>query len=591
MSAAVELLYRRYFNAGILAIRLPGAPAGGKFREEVLKPGSLLDGLLHDVLFMKDKAIALTTAQIIAAILMMDKSRKATRAQIFERISNLPYIKHGGRLKKGSDHDYLSLNICMDVQDYLLKEGSLYEVKFPLEVYDQLGPEPKTKGRREDSTIRSAWGVDVGAEMVEEEKDPEGEVRYNWDYGTDKNWGRSWHGLADREMNRRHRVGTGRSDPDYFVYTLPPGMENDIFAPFYDAHRTNLNANLDIGSSGTAHDHFSALPAELKIRIARLVLVFPTKLAIAATKHEDAWSMGMSPYEIMKLSTYKFSSVVKVPKSMIDTDIRIAEHSTSHYWEMEPPSTMLALLSVSKGMHEIGKPIFYGENYFEVRDGQTRYHNFVVGNLRYDDQLAYRFLELMSWSEARDGTPRYGSRPLELIRKINVDMELDTTCDPHFGGQPPWHFERIVNALVTIPRLGKLVIDVRMAFLETLDLPRKKRVNPYIHPELWPGWRKLPWADSTSGLKVFVPENRKVEKWLQNLIDMPDNTPAKIGDVTPEDWSTAECPSALIVQGLEKAEKRWMEARKDDKAVQGQDMGTERDTEDTKDSKAVTGVA
>ena len=84
-------------------------------------------------------------------------------------------------------------------------------------------------------------------------------------------------------------------------------------------------------------------------------------------------------------------------------------------------------------------------------------------------------------------------------------------------------------------------------------------------------------------MNAYVPENRKVEKWLQDLLNMPDNMPAKIGNVTPKDWSTEECPSDLIVQGLQKAEECWMEACRKAKAVERQDRSAEHDVNNHKD--------
>ena len=59
--------------------------------------------------------------------------------------------------------------------------------------------------------------------------------------------------------------------------------------------------------------------------------------------------------------------------------------------------------------------------------------------------------------------------------------------------------------------------------------------------------------------------------------------PAKLGDVTPQDRSTKECPSELIVQGLQKAEQRWMKACKGAKTVEGQDKSAEHGVDKHKD--------
>jgi hypothetical protein len=239
---------------------------------------------------------------------------------------------------------------------------------------------------------------------------------------------------------------------------------------------------------------------------------------------------------------------------------------TGCYWSLGDTSTLLALLAVNKDFHRVSKPIFYGENYFEVLDGYYSDLIRVSGDLEAGHQQAHRFLELLSWSRARDGTLRYGDRPLMLIRKINIDMELKE--QQVFGCSKPqvWHFNRITNAIISIPHLNRLVINIRMNSLEIID---DGPGHVYVHPELWPGLRKLPCAASTIvpddtksslNLKVYIPENRKAEKWLQDLIDAPDHDPNKLGLITYKDWATRECPSEVIVQGLRKADRRYMQA-------------------------------
>jgi hypothetical protein len=150
----------------------------------------------------------------------------------------------------------------------------------------------------------------------------------------------------------------------------------------------------------------------------------------------------------IECTTYKFFLHVKAPKFLVRSVFSWGY--SGYYWELEEPETLLALLAVNKDFYEISKPIFYGENYFEVLDvghGILQdYGSEVAGT-----QLAHRFYELLSWSRARGGTPRYGVRPLSLIHKINIDMEL---CD--IGGQSPWVFDRIISILISIPHLQSL---------------------------------------------------------------------------------------------------------------------------------------
>ncbi|KAI1523526.1 hypothetical protein PtrSN002B_012023, partial [Pyrenophora tritici-repentis] len=167
----------------------------------------------------------------------------------------------------------------------------------------------------------------------------------------------------------------------------------------------------------------------------------------------------------------------------------------------------------------------------------------------------YRFLELISWGYARDGTKRYGERPLEFINKLNIDL--------YSINYSHWQFDRVINTPITIPHLTKLVIHVK-----ALDPWRwtgvpgapdhELQLFSNIHDACLPIWRKLPWA--ASKVKIYTPGYRKIQKWLQNLINMPDNEQAKIYSATHADWKTDRFSSDLIVNGVRKAECRWKKA-------------------------------
>ncbi|KAI4936249.1 hypothetical protein J4E85_001578 [Alternaria conjuncta] len=589
MASRQELLDQQHFTAEKFDFFLPGAPHEGDFRAEALKPKSRLGAFLHDIYSHRGRRMKITGTQMITLTLLSFKSRKATKAEIVQRATELLNFHRRYFLRTQIAMESYSNQLIDAMEAYLLEESTQYDVKFPPEGHDRLRSEPRTSEKEADKTLWPLWARGVGAEMVEEEKDPKGEMRYNCDYGKPFI---DWFDQTGREMDHRRLAGTG---PDQCVYTLPPGMENNIFAKFYDTQIMNSNANLNTGfGQHIARDYFSELPGELKLKIVRLVLLFPTKVRIQATTflHEDwrpdHWRRDLSHSQAMDLSVYKFSSLVKVPKLMLPSNAELVKRP-QYYWTMEPPATMLALLAVNKVMHGIAKPVFYSENYFEIKDGYAYPHTFVVGHTISGEQLTHRFLELMSQSKARDGTPRYGPRPTDLMRKVNVDMEIYYPDSGPNGSQEPWHFERIVNALITMPHLQKLVINVGMLCMNFLReyMEVDESVNLFIQPEVWPGWRKLPWAasaipvengqdgKSAAGLKVFIPENRKVQKWLQDLINMPDEAPAKIVHIVSEDWSTEECPSGLITQGLQKAEQRWRKACKDDKVMEGEDESTE----------------
>ncbi|KAI1522108.1 hypothetical protein PtrSN001A_011896, partial [Pyrenophora tritici-repentis] len=150
---------------------------------------------------------------------------------------------------------------------------------------------------------------------------------------------------------------------------------------------------------------------------------------------------------------------------------------------------------------------------------------------------------------------RYGERPLEFINKLNIDL--------YSINYSHWQFDRVINTPITIPHLTKLVIHVK-----ALDPWRwtgvpgapdhELQLFSNIHDACLPIWRKLPWA--ASKVKIYTPGYRKIQKWLQNLINMPDNEQAKIYSATHADWKTDRFSSDLIVNGVRKAECRWKKA-------------------------------
>jgi hypothetical protein len=76
--------------------------------------------------------------------------------------------------------------------------------------------------QKENIAVWHAWRDKVGAEMTEEEKDPEGEFRYDYNYENSNEDGR--HGLFDwceefdEEIDSRRKLGSG---PAETVYVLP----------------------------------------------------------------------------------------------------------------------------------------------------------------------------------------------------------------------------------------------------------------------------------------------------------------------------------------------------------------------------------
>jgi hypothetical protein len=105
-----------------------------------------------------------------------------------------------------------------------------------------------------------------------------------------------------------------------------------------------------------------------------------------------------------------------------------------------------------------------------------------------------------------------------------------------------------------MPNLERLVINVRKTYLESVA----HGTNFYNRPELWPSLYKLAWARSKP--KVYIPEDRKAQRWLQALIDGPNNEPSKVALISEDDWATDECPPGMIAEAVAEADERHTDA-------------------------------
>ena len=95
LASRQDLLVQQHFNAEKFDHFLPGAPHEGDFRAETLKPESRLGAFLHDMHSHRGKGMKITATEMITLTLLLSKSRKATKAEIFQRATELLNFQRG----------------------------------------------------------------------------------------------------------------------------------------------------------------------------------------------------------------------------------------------------------------------------------------------------------------------------------------------------------------------------------------------------------------------------------------------------------------------------------------------------------------
>jgi hypothetical protein len=70
----------------------PGAPRDGELRRQCLRAGSAIGARLYKLVSPDELMPAYTARELIAIMLVMGESRKATEAEIIKRARNLPFL-------------------------------------------------------------------------------------------------------------------------------------------------------------------------------------------------------------------------------------------------------------------------------------------------------------------------------------------------------------------------------------------------------------------------------------------------------------------------------------------------------------------
>jgi hypothetical protein len=436
--------------AEMLAAKFGGAPEEGEFGKQIMAADSSLGALVYELLHTDTIPPKFEPNEVIAIALLTVPAREATELEILDVFRSLPScrrIQGNGTAKERAAVE----QVVAGLKSCLAENKYNFDVDFPPDGYRELRRKPGDSDKR----AQDRWHAKVGLEMAEEEDSSS--PRYQCDYGNlDADYYQDF--VHEYYM---HRLEEGSLTS--YVYVLPPGQENIIFASRYrDLSEADCPA---LPRCAVSPATFGDLPMELKQRILRYVLVLPGKVRVTASADDDG-TMPEDPLSQLDAATYKFSMSVKIPQYLVLRDGEFG-WERPYYWFLEQPSTLLSVCTVNKELHQLGRSIFYGENYFEVLDDSRdhRIRDWLEDDSCAGPQLTHRWLELMGAASSRDKCPRYGETPLTLLRTLNIDL---WPYKGEYFAQTDWHFELIVNALLPVPGLRKLVINVRVTALEML---------------------------------------------------------------------------------------------------------------------------
>jgi hypothetical protein len=313
-------------TAGVFADQLKGAPVDGEFRKQALAPSSFIGDTFYALLNDPDAKLVLGAVGTIAVTLLRYKSRGATKTQILVDVRKLPCIER--MQSSGTRPEQEIANELLEaISKYLDEELLNFDVNFPPEDYRELRPQPRLGQCKMGSTAMDRWMAKIGLEMKEEQHDPDNEVRYHYDFGFLFDWAEQF----DDEYDQRRTRGT-RLTP--YVFVLSPSQENVILRPWYQSlcevrnmpqslgrlpNGVELNTTSDAEPSRSLTPRpadFCSLPNELKLRILRLILLFPGKLRVTSEVTDD----GTNPelfIDALPATSYRFGLAFKVSKFML----------------------------------------------------------------------------------------------------------------------------------------------------------------------------------------------------------------------------------------------------------------------------------
>lgn len=391
----------------------------------------------------------------------------------------------------------------------------------------------------------------VVAEAAEEEQDPQADPlevkdiqrgyleakdyedittmpRYAYDYSRD-----DWFASFRTEYRRRQEEGQLKSKR---TLSLPLNKEYKIFAKYFSSKE-----GPDPESGVTGVDHFTQLPLELKKKIMNMCFRYTEVLKIIIGEKRRIWRPRKHTEQLIDVE-YKFRALVKIPKGLIPSDDYFEPDLGHRYWLLEHPSELLQARSVSREFDTLVKESFFGENTFELHDSTAVLLN-PDETPKYDYRDPQRFRAKAVYGIVAHRWLEYmmDCRCLDFDKKLNVDIALVDINQ----GQSMWHIRRTFQVLIRMPRLRRLVVTLDMdSFINTMQVVYSYFLLPGANVaegwELWPGIRMLAWAPTAKGdnnrksLKVHVPQNRGVEAWIGELMNLDDSSRHKFW--VRDDW-------------------------------------------------------
>lgn len=354
---------------------------------------------------------------------------------------------------------------------------------------------------------------------------------YTWPY-SEGDW---LEGFLTEWYDRRDE---GRLNGDH-TFCLPPGKEYVLFAECFPPAQSNQQSHTQ---------GWSKLPTEIKATIFNMTFKFEEVLKVIATAKYISDPPATHAEELVNIN-YFFTLVAKVPKALVPGDNVGINCFGEHYWTLPHPRNLLAAGLVCKEFNKCIKSVFFGKNVFEVHDGTpclAKPDVVIARSLDANatlpppdrrqfrpDVVAHRWLELML---------KFGC--LELITGLNVDIDIEGD-----QGRTKWHVRRTFQAIIYMPKLRRLVVNVNMCGFISASEPYCEDVhfrneNACGDWEEWPGLRMLAWATAAVApaklkfwvaLRVFVPQYRAVEPWVKRLMELAEDEREKFW--VEEDWS------------------------------------------------------